>query len=197
MPRPKNVTLKLETCFLACSIGNKRYWTAKANRVPDKFTLDQTILEDIGNTLNGTAAEAVVAQYLNEEWNALAKDHTVFESDVGADIQVRWTHHIQGGLIIRPNDIRKHPSHRFVLVRGRMPDFRIEGFVVGHEAMEKKWWVEAEPEGYWQWPVHHLTDPDHLTRKPEVCHASNSSSPTSKPSTTDASLLPGISNSAD
>lgn len=76
-------------------------------------------------------AEQSVAQWLNLPWrNEILDDLSVKPPDVGDDIEVRWTAHPHGHLIVHEED---HDDRSFVLVRGRKPMW-IEGWILGSDA---------------------------------------------------------------
>jgi hypothetical protein len=67
---------------------------------------------------------------------------SVFSGSAGSDagkLQVRWTAHEDGHLIVYAEDFDQAP---FVLVTGRSPVMRIIGWRYAHEAKQDAYWNE-------------------------------------------------------
>lgn len=93
-----------------------------------------------------TDAYAAVAEYFvaletGREWVArVLRPGRPHEPDVAPDIQVRWTGHLDGGLVAHPTD---NDAHRIVLVRGKWPHMRIYGWAPAPAVKLKKYWRVA------------------------------------------------------
>jgi hypothetical protein len=84
---------------------------------------------------NGTAGEAACCKALGIPWS---KSVNTFknEPDAGNNIEIRTTHHLRGCLIVRPDD---KPYRYFCHVTGRNTNFRLWGWIPGHEARLDKY----------------------------------------------------------
>lgn len=90
-------------------------------------------------------AELAVARWLAEQgrgghWN----EGDPLRADVDMDIQVRNSEYMDAPLwIYMPDGRRKgdRPDHRFVLAPGRLPAFRIVGWLTGRDCMQDEWRV--------------------------------------------------------
>ncbi len=80
--------------------------------------------------INGAAAELAFGKYRGCYWGAGV--NTFKKADLGKTLQVRHTDRDNGRLIVRPGDNR---SHKFILVVGKIPRFRIVGWMLGKDAM--------------------------------------------------------------
>lgn len=75
--------------------------------------------------IEAACAEMAFAKYSGLYWNAGV--NTFKEPDVGG-YQVRHTRHVNGKLILRPND---KDDEKYVLVRGVAPEYEIVGWAYG------------------------------------------------------------------
>lgn len=104
----------------------------------------------------GAIAEYATAKALGRFW-AASVDTFTGEPDVSGDVEVRWSS--TGKLIIRNQDIVRHPVSRYVLVTGRGDTYTIHGWATPKEA-ENPEWMRApgnRPPAYFV-PVDHLHD---------------------------------------
>lgn len=84
--------------------------------------------------VEGAAAELAVAKARGVYWGAHVNVWSV--ADLGARVQVRLRTQHHYDLIVRPDDA---DHHAFVLVTGRLPEYRIHGWIWGHEAKRSEW----------------------------------------------------------
>lgn len=89
------------------------------------------------NDIESAAAEIAFAKFIGEEW--VGAVDTFHKPDVGQDWQVRYTDVEKGSLIIREDRDRPKLHHRYVLVTGLIPNFKIRGYIVGHDAIKPKY----------------------------------------------------------
>lgn len=86
--------------------------------------------------------------------------------DVGENVQIRSTHIETGSLIFRPAD---HETDYYVLVVGRMPTYRIVGWMLGADCKQEKWF--RAPNGRpaaWFVPQQALNTFDGASVKPQT-----------------------------
>lgn len=105
-----------------------------------KVTLFEPEYGDEQNKVQSAAAEIAVAKALNQYWGAGVTQGD--QADVGSNIEVRWTRHENGKLMIRPKDKDDRP---YILVRGIAPDFEIVGWIYGREGKQDCW--KRDPDG--------------------------------------------------
>lgn len=95
-------------------------------------------------------AELAVATYLGLPWvNVILQDLSEKPPDVGDDIEVRWTSHSNGHLICHDAD---WDERIFVLVRGKLPEMWLCGWIQGAEAKKKEFQHHPRarnPADYW------------------------------------------------
>ena len=71
------------------------------------------------------------------------------QADVGEDIEVRSTPHLNGSLILRDND---DPARRYVLVIcDPMLGFAVRGWCYGYEARTDEWAKTDEGRPHWRY----------------------------------------------
>lgn len=92
--------------------------------------------------VEAVAAEIAVAKHLGLFWGpaeSAAADKAA--GDLPGGIQIRWTRRDNGKLILHTRDA---DEHRFVLVCGAMPTFRIAGAIRGRDGkIQDFWWTQA------------------------------------------------------
>lgn len=81
------------------------------------------------NDIEGACAEFAYCKAMNIHWSRSI--NTFKDADCGNLTQVRWTHHVNGSLIVRDGD---PDDHCYVLVVGACPSYRIIGWIKGHHA---------------------------------------------------------------
>jgi hypothetical protein len=89
------------------------------------------------NDIESAAAEIAFAKFIGEEW--VGAVDTFHKPDVGEDWQVRYTDVENGCLIIREDRDKPKLHHRYVLVTGLIPNFKIRGYIIGHDAIKPKY----------------------------------------------------------
>ena len=94
-------------------------------------------------------AELAVAQYLDLPWRSeLVEDLSEKPPDVGDDVEVRWTQHKQGHLILHDPD---HDDRSFVLVCGKK-GMRLMGWTLGEDGKNSSYQGHARARNigdYW------------------------------------------------
>jgi hypothetical protein len=100
------------------AIGQRRTTSARAAGLRHKWGATEQP-DDVGAAF----AEATFAKWINRWW--LGGPVGPARYDVG-DVQVRWTKHTGGHLLLHPED---HPEDRCVLVVGEPPKMMIAGYV--------------------------------------------------------------------
>jgi hypothetical protein len=118
--------------------------------------------------VEGAGAELAVAKYFGWYWDFSV--NTFKAPDLGSKVQVRWTHSHNFSLIVRPRDPE---DDVYVLVSGWGPDYKIQGFMYGHEA-KNQLWLRTEstgrPDAYMV-PNDRLTPIEQLTKVLADVHA--------------------------
>lgn len=90
--------------------------------------------------IQGAAAEAAVAKYLNRWWSGALNN--LGAADVGQHLQVRSTQHEKGCLILHRPD---PDDHYFILAVGRAPTFRLAGWIRAAAGKDESFW--RDPKG--------------------------------------------------
>jgi hypothetical protein len=137
------VTLTPEECLSAIFIGLlRKHQTIKNNLKGTCCHSNNEYNYDFD--LNGAAGELAYCKFKNYHWEASV--NTFGKPDAGDNVQVRTTTHDKGRLPVRPGHDKD--SDVFVLVVGKIPTFRIVGWMLGKDA-KKEWWIDnpnkAEP----------------------------------------------------
>lgn len=109
-------------------------------------------------------AEGLVAAWLELSWvYGLLEDLPLKPPDVGSRIEVRWTRHEPGHLIVHHDD----PQERlFVLVRGEIGDINVAGWTTGAYAQRQEFKANPRarnPEDSWV-PARYLLLPELLAQ---------------------------------
>jgi hypothetical protein len=96
--------------------------------------------------VGGILAELVVGRKFSRTFlPAINTFHN--QADVGEDIEVRSTPHLNGSLILRDND---DPGRRYVLVVvDPMRGFAVRGWIYGYEATKDEWHKKGEGRAAW------------------------------------------------
>lgn len=122
------VTLTAEEMHMGALIGASRRIESMLNgRTSGAHTHDELNAWDID--IEGACAEIAVAKCIGRYWSGSVGSFK--EPDIGQDVQVRWTHLVTGRLIVRDDD---PDEHRYVLVVGTAPRYRVVGWMRGSEA---------------------------------------------------------------
>ena len=118
-----------------------------------------------GRNINGCLAEIAVAKALDVQF--IPTINTFHEvSDLPGGIEVRWTKHRNGSLLVRTNDVL---DRRYVLVLGQAPTFIVAGWAWGHEVADQGNEVTEynERRHVWGMPIERLQPIETLNLKEE------------------------------
>jgi len=128
-------------CRLAASVGvARRLDSLAAGRTEVYGSPTAGTTWDID--VEAAAGELAVAKALGRYW-APADDHAADRRDGDVDgLQVRHTRRPDGCLICHQRD---HDDHRFVLVVGAAPFFRVVGSILGVDAKRPEHWRSDVP----------------------------------------------------
>ena len=110
-----------------------------------RFSQSLTFYERVGELAETVASEWIVAKYLGLDFDPfkVKMKHT---ADVGTRIEVKWTRHVAGQLIVHEYD---RVSDIAVLVTGQTPNYHIRGWIPVAMAQKARyrhtnqpnWWV--------------------------------------------------------
>ena len=90
--------------------------------------------------VQSAAAEAAVAKLLHVWWGGNVNSFK--DPDLEGNLQVRWTRDHAGHLVLRPKD---NPKHKYILVTGAIPRFRIQGWAYGGAVMQPEHLCKPDP----------------------------------------------------
>lgn len=82
------------------------------------------------NELEGACAEMAWCKHLGVFWSGVSD----LRATDGGGVEVRWTKHATGGLIVYPQD---SDDSVYVLAKGFAPHFRFVGWLTGKEAKSR------------------------------------------------------------
>ena len=143
---------RLTTLMEAIKIAELRWLEARAMNMNAATTYESHYCEVMARDIGGILAEIVVGRRFDRTYlPAVNSFHK--RADVGDDIEVRSTVHLNGALIVRDND---DPARRYVLVVcDPMKGFVIRGWVYGHEAKQPEWLKsdEGRPSHWYRGPL--------------------------------------------
>ena len=150
-------------------IGIEREQWYKSNKPLHKTKYVKMSVDDNTKTqIMSVAAEIAVARYFNlhsfEPRNGTFKD----EADVGENVEVRYSEHNQGDLIIRPRDRNKDYA---VLVTGTFTQLYLMGWHDVASAKTQAYLKDYAP-GCWWVPHSELLPMNELHMIEEVAYAS-------------------------
>lgn len=95
-------------------------------------------------SIEGTGAEIAYCKATGVTWSG-----SIFKGpDVGENIQVRQTRYADGRLPFRvncPEEKKDNPKHRYVLVTGEMPNYKVIGWKLGLDCMRDEWFTSPDP----------------------------------------------------
>ena len=110
-----------------------------------RYTQTLTFYERVAELAETLASEWIVAKYLGFDFDPFLskRKHT---ADVGTNIEVKWTRHVAGQLIVHEYD---RVSDIAVLVTGQSPNYHIRGWIPVAMAQKARyrhtnqpnWWV--------------------------------------------------------
>ena len=159
---------RLTTLMTAIKIAELRWQEARAMNMNAATTYESHYCEVMARDIGGILAEIVVGRRFDKTY--LPATNTFHRrADVGDDIEVRSTVHLNGALIVRDND---DPARRYVLVVcDPMKGFVIRGWAYGHEAMQPQWRKTGQGRPSW-WYCGPLRPFDGMTiDRPEAIEA--------------------------
>ena len=139
---------RLTTLLEAVKLAEVRFWESAALGLNNATTYQSDALEVMGRDIGGILAELVVGRKFDRAYlPAMNVFHK--QADVGEDIEVRSTPHLNGSLILRDND---DPGRRYVLVIcDPMQGFAVRGWCYGVEAMTDEWRMTGEGRPHWRY----------------------------------------------
>jgi len=128
----KKLVVRLEEFELrmAAAVGAERYIQALVRKLNDPIGKSSWATH-----IDGACGELAYAKAMGLYWNGSV--NTFKTPDVGVDIQIRYTRHLDGRLIVYDTD---SDANRFVLVIQSGVAFKIAGHMIGAEAKKKEWW---------------------------------------------------------
>jgi hypothetical protein len=137
---------RLTTLLEAVKVAELRYLEARVGGMNNATTYQSDFVEVMLRDVGGILAELVVGRKFSRTFlPAINTFHA--QADVGEDIEVRSTEHLNGSLIIRDND---DPARRYVLVVvDPMRGFAVRGWIYGYEATKDEWLKKGEGRPAW------------------------------------------------
>jgi hypothetical protein len=120
------VQLNPDEIHLAATHGLLRRFKKLEGRRGDRI---QKMRSDWDNEIEGAGAELAWAKLRRQYWSGVAG----LKAKDGADAEIRWTKHDNGGLIIYKHD----PDDAvFVLAKGFAPEYRFVGWILGRDGKQ-------------------------------------------------------------
>jgi hypothetical protein len=137
---------RLTTVMEAVKIAELRWLEARAIGMNSATTYHSDYCEIMSRDITGILGEMVVGRRFDKTYlPAINTFHG--KADVGEDIEVRSTEHLNGSLIVRDND---DPARRYVLVVcDPMRGFAVRGWIYGYEATKDEWHKKGEGRPAW------------------------------------------------
>jgi hypothetical protein len=132
----------------AVKVAELRYLEARVGGMNNATTYQSDFVEVMSRDIGGILAELVVGRKFDRSFlPAVNTFHKL--ADVGEDIEVRSTPHLNGSLILRDND---DPGRRYVLVIcDPMAGFEVKGWAWGHEAKTDECARTDEGRPHWRY----------------------------------------------
>lgn len=127
------ITPALNKMIIARWVGAIRALESKTRGLKDRHGMSWDCLDA---QIEGAVGELAVAKALNVYWNGSV--NTLRALDLSG-IQVRTHSQRDYDLIVWPDD---SPDDLYVLVTGKMPEYRIHGWIRGSDAMQDHWLKE-------------------------------------------------------
>ena len=156
-----NVTLSPEECYLARFLADERDKHDKRHAVPERLVA--TWRDPDGLRVSAMGAEIAAAKWLALNPDMNTDPTRILKYDLlycGMRIDVKW-----------PNSERVSiPAHVgdwcdiYLAVPGRLPMFRIVGWILAKEARSPRFWNETAPSPCWQIAFADLRPPADLIR---------------------------------
>jgi hypothetical protein len=139
---------RLATIMEAVKVAELRYLEARVGGMNNATTYQSDFVEVMSRDVGGILAELVIGRRFDRRFlPAVNTFHK--QADVGEDIEVRSTPHLNGSLILRDND---DPGRRYVLVIcDPMQGFAVRGWCYGYEAMTDEWAKTDEGRPHWRY----------------------------------------------
>jgi hypothetical protein len=139
---------RLTTLLEAAKVAELRWLEARAIGMNSATTYHSDYCEIMGRDITGILGEMVVGRRFDKAYlPAINTFHG--KADVGEDIEVRATEHLNGSLIVRDND---DPARRYVLVVvDPMRGFAVRGWIYGYEATKDEWHMKSEGRPHWRY----------------------------------------------
>ena len=139
---------RLQTIVEATKIAELRFTEAVILNLNNATTYQSDVAEIMTRSIGGILAELVVGRSFDKFYcpsiNTFHK-----QADVGTDIEVRSTPHLNGSLILRDND---DAARRYVFVIcDPMKGFCLRGWLYGYEAMTDEWHKKDEGRPHWRY----------------------------------------------
>ena len=131
---------RLATILEAVKVAELRYLEARVGGMNNATTYQSDYVEVMSRDVGGILAELVVGRKFDRSFlptvNTFHK-----QADVGEDIEVRSTPHLNGSLILRDND---DPARRYVLVIcDPMQGFEVKGWAWGAQVALKQYYDDG------------------------------------------------------
>lgn len=163
MPRVAKVILDRAQEITAHATGLARviYFNASpndANQYGQKFV---NMHDFIGQKAEGAGAEIAVASYFGVNHFEPRINNVHDEADVGENIEVKWTKHANGHLILQ-KPLEARPNDVAILVTGFSPVYILLGWMPVHMAMVPKY-KHPYQDNYWV-PRSNLFEMQYLKR---------------------------------
>lgn len=139
---------RLATLMEAVKVAELRYLEARVGGMNNATTYQSDFVEVMSRDVGGILAELVIGRRFDRTFlPAINTFHK--QADVGEDIEVRSTPHLNGSLILRDND---DPGRRYVLVIcDPMQGFAVRGWCYGVEAMTDESHKTDEGRPHWRY----------------------------------------------
>ena len=141
------ITLRPHEVEVATIVGTARSSHARAKGYRDRshVATDERLKTDI----NAAGAELAASKFIGRRWT-MSIGEVFAESDLEPNVEVRFTRHQGGGLIVRQQD---KADRVYVLLIGSIPTYRVVGWIRGEEARRNEYrWQEV-----WKVPQPRLT----------------------------------------
>lgn len=136
-------TLSPEAQKMAIECGTDLWVRRKDSKNKNMWGRDQKITP---NTLEGDietiGSEILAGDLTGNKW--VYKKTPDKEGDIGPGNQVRQTRHWNGHLIVHKPGGRygDSPDHKYILVVGVFPRFKVKGWTYGYLAQQERYWGE-------------------------------------------------------
>lgn len=120
--------------LLGAMCGLQRHMEALRKGLPDRHGYEG---DGWGVHIEGACGELAFAKAAGLYWNGSVNTFKVGGDVSGIEVRTRSRHDYE--LLIRPND---HDDAAYVLVTGKVPDFRVHGWLSGREAKQHSEWLQ-------------------------------------------------------